>query len=97
MQRLLYVLWMMILFEMGVILLFLPWLNVWETNFFLSHYPGLEPYLLQPALRGTISGLGAVDVLMAARMLRPRSSSKAPSAPARVGTLEESKPLAPKH
>jgi hypothetical protein len=70
MHRLMHVLWMLILFEMGVLLLFLPWLNLWETNYFLSHYPSLGPYLLHPSLRGAISGLGALDILLAARMLR---------------------------
>ena len=72
MQRLLQVLWMLVLVEMGVFLLFLPWFPFWDTNYFLSHYPALRPYLLQPALRGTVSGLGALDIFLAARMIRRR-------------------------
>jgi hypothetical protein len=75
MNRLLHVLWMLVLFEMGVLLLFLPWLRYWETNYFLSQYPMLRPYLLHPALRGSISGLGALDILLAARMLRRRPAA----------------------
>jgi hypothetical protein len=74
MQRLLQVLWMLVLFELGVLLLFLPWFTFWDSNYFLSHYPALRPYLLQPALRGTISGLGALDIFLAARMIRRRSA-----------------------
>jgi hypothetical protein len=70
MQRVLNVLWMLVLFEMGVLLLFLPWLHFWEANYFLARYPSLMPYLLHPSLRGAISGLGALDILLAARMLR---------------------------
>jgi len=70
MQRLLNVLWMLVLFEMGVLLLFLPWVHFWEANYFLSRYPSLAPYLLHPSLRGAISGVGALDILLAARMLR---------------------------
>jgi hypothetical protein len=72
MHRLLQVLWMLVLFELGVLLLFLPWVAFWDTNYFLSHYPALRPYLLQPALRGTVSGLGALDIFLAARMIRRR-------------------------
>jgi hypothetical protein len=72
MQRLLQVLWMLMLFELGVFLLFLPWFPFWDANYFLSHYPALRPYLLQPSLRGTVSGLGALDIFLAARMIRRR-------------------------
>jgi hypothetical protein len=72
MHRLLHVLWMLMLFEMGVLLLFLPWLSFWDANYFLSHYPMLRPFLLHPSLRGTISGLGSLDIFLAARMLRRR-------------------------
>jgi hypothetical protein len=71
-QRILNVLWMLILFEVGAVLVFLPWLNVWDTNYFLSHYPGLRPILLHSSVRGVVSGLGALDILVAASMLRRR-------------------------
>jgi hypothetical protein len=70
MHRLRSVLWLMILFELGVVLLFLPWLQVWESNYFLGHYPVLRPYLLHPSLRGAITGLGALDILLAADSVR---------------------------
>lgn len=70
MQRVLNVLWMLVLFEMGVFLLFLPWLHFWEVNYFLSRFPSLTPFLLHPSFRGAVSGLGALDILLAARMLR---------------------------
>ena len=61
------------LFEIGVVLLFLPWLSLWERNYFLSLYPGLRPFLLHPSLRGVVSGLGALDIVVAAGMLRRQS------------------------
>ncbi len=69
-QRLLNVLWMLMLFELGAVLLFLPWLNAWDTNYFLSHYPALRPIVLHPSFRGVVSGLGALDVLVALSMFR---------------------------
>ena len=62
-NRLLQILQVLILFEVGVILLYLPWANSWEANYFIIHYPMLRPYLLHPAVRGAVSGLGALDIL----------------------------------
>jgi hypothetical protein len=79
MHTLFRVFWMLILFELGVTLVVLPWITPgpWDSNYFLSHYPALRPYMLQPAVRGMISGLGALDVLLAARMLRRRPATAA--------------------
>ena len=70
MHRLRNVLWLLILFELGVVLIFLPWLQVWESNYFMGQYPALRPYLLHPSLRGVITGLGALDILLAIDMAR---------------------------
>lgn len=60
----------LILFELGVILIFLPWLRLyWDHNYFLSRYPDLIRFLLHPAMRGFISGLGVVDILVAIGMI----------------------------
>jgi len=68
---------MLILFELGAVLLFVPWLGLWDTNYFLSQYPLLRPYLLHPSLRGAITGLGALDIIVALNMWRHRSGSSA--------------------
>ncbi len=81
-QRILNVLWMLILFEVGAVLVFLPWLDVWDTNYFLSHYPGLRPILLHSSVRGLVSGLGALDILVAASMLRRRPPANDTANPA---------------
>src|SRR5438034_5554711 len=52
-------------FEMGAMLLYLPWSGYWEQNFFLSHYPSLMPILLHPSFRGAVSGVGVLDILLA--------------------------------
>jgi hypothetical protein len=61
------------LFEVGVVLLFLPWFSLWDRNYFLSHYPSLRPFVLHPSVRGVITGLGALDIIVAAGMLRRQS------------------------
>jgi hypothetical protein len=46
---------------------------LWDRNYFVSHYPSLRPFALHPALRGIVSGLGALDIIVAAGMLRRQS------------------------
>jgi hypothetical protein len=70
MNRLLRVLLSLDFLLLGVLLLFLPWLGVWEHNFFLSKFPEMIPYVLHPSVRGAVSGLGALDIVMAVGMLR---------------------------
>ena len=72
MNLLLRILLIIICFEMGVLLLFLPWLNSWEYNYFLTRYPALIPFLLHPAVRGAISGLGVLNILLAVSLIRRR-------------------------
>ena len=81
MHTLFRVIGMLALLELGITLLVLPWLvpGPWDTNFFLSHYPALRTYLLQPAVRGMVSGLGALDVMIAGRMFRRRPPAAANS------------------
>jgi hypothetical protein len=52
-------------FEMGAMLLYLPWSGYWEQNFFLSHYPSLMRIVLHPWFRGAVSGVGVLDILLA--------------------------------
>ena len=72
MNRLLRVLLFLICLEMGVLLMIVPWTGAWERNYFLERHPALIPYLLNPAFRGAVTGLGMLDVILAAGLLRRR-------------------------
>lgn len=61
-------------FLLGVLLILLPWLGFWEHNYFLDKYPELIPLVLNPSLRGAVTGLGVLDVLLAGSMLRKRAN-----------------------
>jgi len=51
-------------FEIGVVLILLPWLDVWDHNYF-SRLTARWPELwMSPYLRGAISGVGAVDIVI---------------------------------
>ena len=73
MNRVLRALLVVLCFEMGALLLYLPWTAFWEQNYFLSHVPSLMPVLLHPSFRGVISGLGVVDIILAIGMIGSRS------------------------
>jgi hypothetical protein len=78
MKRILRALTVVLLFEMGALLLYLPWSAFWEQNYFLNHFPRLMPVILHPSLRGIVSGFGVLDILVAFGMFNSRP------APARV-------------
>jgi hypothetical protein len=59
-------------FEMGALLLYLPWSNFWEQNYFLIHFPSLMPLALHPSVRGLVSGLGVLDIFVALGLLQSR-------------------------
>jgi hypothetical protein len=49
----------------GVILSLVPWTGLWDANYLLQPYPALRLLLLSPFARGTVTGLGIVNILMA--------------------------------
>jgi hypothetical protein len=59
-------------FEMGALLLYLPWSSFWERNYFLIHFPALMSFALHPSVRGLISGLGVLDIFVALGLLHSR-------------------------
>jgi hypothetical protein len=65
MQRIFRALVVVLAFEMGALLLYLPWSGYWEQNYFLSHYPALMHIVLHPSFRGAVSGVGVLDILLA--------------------------------
>ena len=72
MNRVFRALLVIVCFEMGAILLYLPWSTFWEKNFFLVHFPSLIHIVLHPAFRGAISGLGVLDILLALSFIGSR-------------------------
>ena len=77
MKSLLRILVSLDVFLLGVVLIMIPWLGYWDHNFFLEKYPGLIPFMLHPSVRGAVTGLGALDVMLAGNILRGRTNSVA--------------------
>jgi hypothetical protein len=59
--RVLYILYCL---EIGIFLIFLPWLNIWEQNYLLYQHPTLQGLAANPYLKGAVLGLGIVNLLI---------------------------------
>jgi len=77
MTRSLRILLLIFWLELGLALLLVPWSDFWEINFFLYQYPALGLFLKNPFLRGAISGLGFMNVLLSLEGFRHRSAATA--------------------
>ncbi len=49
-------------FEVGLLLLVLPWSAFWDRNYFVFTWPVIGPFLTNNFVRGGVTGLGAVNV-----------------------------------
>lgn len=54
----------------GAVLVVTPWTNLWETNYLLQTHPWLRMVMLDPFARGAVTGLGLVNLLLAALEVR---------------------------
>ena len=50
-------------FELGVVLLVVPWMSYWQQNYFIDARPLVEPVLTNDFVKGAISGLGLVNLV----------------------------------
>lgn len=49
----------------GIILVVVPWTALWDANYLLQPYPQVRALLLSGYMRGTVSGLGLVNIVLA--------------------------------
>ena len=49
----------------GTILVVVPWTALWDANYLLQPYPAVRALLLSGYMRGTVSGLGLVNIVLA--------------------------------
>ena len=52
-------------FLVGIILVVAPWTALWDGNYFLHPHPALRAFALSAFTRGTVSGLGLVNIVLA--------------------------------
>ena len=51
-------------FEIGLFLVFIPWSELWESNFLLNYVPALRPVILHSVFRSAVTLLGVFDILI---------------------------------
>ena len=75
------IVYILICFEVGIMLLILPWTRYWDDNFFLYfitsklNAPGLLAFFTSGWVRGTVTGLGVINILAGLRdLIRFRES-----------------------
>jgi hypothetical protein len=50
--------------EVGLLLVLVPWSPFWERNYFVTAYPAIHEIVRNNYVRGAVSGLGVVNLLM---------------------------------
>jgi hypothetical protein len=50
--------------EVGFVLILVPWSPFWDRNYFAQHLPVVEAVITNDFVRGAISGLGVLNLLM---------------------------------
>ena len=67
------IVYILICFEVGIMLLILPWTRYWDDNFFLYfitgklNSPGLFSFFTSGWMRGMVTGLGVINLLAGLR------------------------------
>jgi hypothetical protein len=49
-------------FEVGLLLIVLPWSAFWDRNYFVAAWPAIRPLLTSNFCRGAVTGLGLVNL-----------------------------------
>jgi hypothetical protein len=50
--------------EVGLLLVLVPWSPFWERNYFMATFPSIQEFVRNNYVRGAVSGLGIVNLLM---------------------------------
>lgn len=77
MSRLLRVPLLLLWIAFGLALILVPWSSFWDANYYLYQYPSLGLVLKNAYLRGAVSGLGFMNVLLSLEAFRRRTISVA--------------------
>lgn len=78
MMRLVFVLFLL---EMGFVLIVIPWLAFWDRNYFAQLVPPLHALITNNFVRGAVSGLGVINVVVGLGELVSLLAGRAPDRP----------------
>jgi hypothetical protein len=77
--------------EVGLLLMVLPWSAFWERNYFAQAWPELIPFITNHFVRGGVTGLGIVNLVVGFSELAPVFAARG-SHDARSGVVRSSWP-----
>jgi len=81
MMRLVFVL---LFLEVGFVLVVLPWLAFWDRNYFAQLVPPLQAVITNNFVRGAVSGLGVINVVVGVGEIVSLLAGRAPERPASI-------------
>lgn len=62
--KILFVIYVLYCFEVGLFLVVFPWMEFWQQNLLLFLYPSLQGLFLNEFFRGAVSGLGIANIIL---------------------------------
>jgi hypothetical protein len=66
----------------------LPWSDYWENNYFAQTWPAITPFVGNSFVRGGITGLGIVNLIVGVAELAPVFSARAADEAPGTGSFE---------
>jgi len=69
-------------FVVGTFLLVLPWMDLWDNNYIVYHFPGVGSIVSNSFFKGAVLGLGIVNILIGLQeiaILWKRSRTQVPN------------------
>ena len=54
----------------GLILVVAPWTGLWDANYLMEAHPALRALMLSTFTRGSVTGLGLINILLAIQETR---------------------------
>lgn len=70
--------------EAGFVLVVVPWLAFWDRNYFAQIVPALHPLMTNNFVRGAISGLGVINIVVGLGELLSLLASRPSHRPASI-------------
>lgn len=54
----------------GLVLVVAPWTGLWDANYLIEAHPALRGLMLSAFTRGSVTGLGLINILLAIQETR---------------------------
>ena len=75
-------------FEVGFVLIVIPWSAFWDRNYFAQMAPPLRVLITNNFFRGAVSGLGVINILAGLAELISLVLARSPDRPASINPTQ---------